>query len=195
MTDILYNNDTVTQLLIHFPALSAAVAIQSYHVLKILKDYDYRSLHKRQWTISDLLPFTLHTLYSIILIMTPRLYEGCGRQPYHRSRTGRNRKVHLSRIFRRTQHGYDCRWAGTWRYPYRCRRQKANSKEAYDEIADEIFRLREFRQQTTVELKSGLSIDMPAWKIMWEKKIRKKDKPPVYRVMGFTWYAGGVFAL
>ena len=29
--------------------------------------------------------------------------------------------------------------------------QKANSKEAYDEIADEIFRLRELRQQTTVD--------------------------------------------
>lgn len=29
--------------------------------------------------------------------------------------------------------------------------QKAQSKEAYDEIADEIFRLRELRQQTTVE--------------------------------------------
>lgn len=28
--------------------------------------------------------------------------------------------------------------------------QKAQSKEAYDEIADEIFRLRELRQQTTV---------------------------------------------
>ena len=76
VTDILYNNDTVTQiyrvtgrdicmympllhqvmkwntsctqLLIHFPALSAAAAIQSYHVLKILKDYGYRSLHKGQ---------------------------------------------------------------------------------------------------------------------------------------------------
>lgn len=29
--------------------------------------------------------------------------------------------------------------------------QKANSKEAYDEIADEIFRLRELRQKTTVD--------------------------------------------
>ncbi len=29
--------------------------------------------------------------------------------------------------------------------------QKANNKEAYDEIADEIFRLRELRQQTTVD--------------------------------------------
>lgn len=29
--------------------------------------------------------------------------------------------------------------------------QKAQSKEAYDEIADEIFRLRELRQQTTAE--------------------------------------------
>ena len=29
--------------------------------------------------------------------------------------------------------------------------QKAQSKEAYDEIADEIFRLRELRQQTTVD--------------------------------------------
>lgn len=29
--------------------------------------------------------------------------------------------------------------------------QKANSKESYDEIADEIFRLRELRQQTTVD--------------------------------------------
>jgi len=29
--------------------------------------------------------------------------------------------------------------------------KKANSKEAYDEIADEIFRLRELRQQTTVD--------------------------------------------
>ena len=29
--------------------------------------------------------------------------------------------------------------------------QKAPSKEAYDEIADEIFRLRELRQQTTVD--------------------------------------------
>jgi site-specific DNA recombinase len=29
--------------------------------------------------------------------------------------------------------------------------QKANSKEAYDEITDEIFRLRELRQQTTVD--------------------------------------------
>ena len=29
--------------------------------------------------------------------------------------------------------------------------QKANSKEAYDEIADEIFRLRELRQQTTID--------------------------------------------
>ena len=55
---------------------------------------------------------------------------------------------------------------------------KAQSKEAYDEIADEIFRLRELRQQTTVdtaardeqitiqddhitiELKSGVSIDV-----------------------------------
>ena len=63
-------NTSCTQLLIHFPALSAAAAIQSYHVLKILKDYGYRSLHKGQWTISDPLPFTLHTLYSIILIMT-----------------------------------------------------------------------------------------------------------------------------
>ncbi len=29
--------------------------------------------------------------------------------------------------------------------------QKAQNKEAYDEIADEIFRLRELRQQTTVD--------------------------------------------
>ena len=29
--------------------------------------------------------------------------------------------------------------------------QKAQSKEAYDEIADEIFRLRELRQQTTID--------------------------------------------
>ena len=29
--------------------------------------------------------------------------------------------------------------------------QKAQSKEAYDEIADEIFRLRELHQQTTVD--------------------------------------------
>ena len=29
--------------------------------------------------------------------------------------------------------------------------KKANSKEAYDEIADEIFRLRELRQQTTID--------------------------------------------
>ena len=29
--------------------------------------------------------------------------------------------------------------------------RKANSKEAYDEIADEIFRLRELRQQTSVD--------------------------------------------
>lgn len=29
--------------------------------------------------------------------------------------------------------------------------QKANSKEDYDEIADEIFRLRELRQKTTVD--------------------------------------------
>ena len=29
--------------------------------------------------------------------------------------------------------------------------QKAQSNEAYDEIADEIFRLRELRQQTTAE--------------------------------------------
>ena len=29
--------------------------------------------------------------------------------------------------------------------------QKAQSKEVYDEIADEIFRLRELRQQTTVD--------------------------------------------
>ena len=29
--------------------------------------------------------------------------------------------------------------------------QKANSKEGYDEIADEIFRLRELRQKTTVD--------------------------------------------
>ena len=28
--------------------------------------------------------------------------------------------------------------------------QKANNKEDYDEIADEIFRLREFRQKTTI---------------------------------------------
>ena len=41
-------NTSCTQSLIHFPALSAAAAIQSYHVLKILKDYGYRSLHKRQ---------------------------------------------------------------------------------------------------------------------------------------------------
>lgn len=65
--------------------------------------------------------------------------------------------------------------------------QKAQSKEVYDEIADEIFRLRELRQQTahltefdeslvrrwvkqitirddhiTVELKSGVSIDVDA---------------------------------
>lgn len=30
--------------------------------------------------------------------------------------------------------------------------QKAQNKEAYDEIADEIFRLRELRQQTTVDI-------------------------------------------
>ncbi len=30
--------------------------------------------------------------------------------------------------------------------------QKAQSKEAYDEIVDEIFRLRELRQQTTVDI-------------------------------------------
>ena len=30
--------------------------------------------------------------------------------------------------------------------------QKAQSKEAYDEIADELFRLRELRQQTTVDM-------------------------------------------
>lgn len=29
--------------------------------------------------------------------------------------------------------------------------QKAQSKEVYDEIADDIFRLRELRQQTTIE--------------------------------------------
>lgn len=29
--------------------------------------------------------------------------------------------------------------------------QKAQSKEAYDEIADKIFRLRELRQQTTID--------------------------------------------
>lgn len=29
--------------------------------------------------------------------------------------------------------------------------QKAQSKEAYDAIADEIFRLRELRQQTTID--------------------------------------------
>ena len=29
--------------------------------------------------------------------------------------------------------------------------QKANSKEDYDEIADEIFRLRELRQKTTID--------------------------------------------
>ena len=29
--------------------------------------------------------------------------------------------------------------------------KKANTKEAYDEIADEIFKLREQRQQTTVD--------------------------------------------
>ena len=29
--------------------------------------------------------------------------------------------------------------------------QKAQSKEAYDEIADEIFRLRELRQKTTID--------------------------------------------
>lgn len=65
--------------------------------------------------------------------------------------------------------------------------QKAQSKEAYDKIADEIFRLRELRQQTThltefdeslvrrwikqitiwddhitVELKSGVNIDVDA---------------------------------
>ena len=55
-------NTSCTQSLIHFPALSAAAAIRSYHVLKILKDYGYRSRHKRQWTISDPLPFTLHGL-------------------------------------------------------------------------------------------------------------------------------------
>ena len=33
------------------------------------------------------------------------IHEGRGRQPHHRSRTGRNRKAHLSRVFRRTQHG------------------------------------------------------------------------------------------
>ena len=41
-------NTSCTQSLIHFPALSAAAAIRSYHVLKILKDYGYRSRHKRQ---------------------------------------------------------------------------------------------------------------------------------------------------
>ena len=35
----------------------------------------------------------------------PWLHKRCGRQPYHRSRTGRNRKAHLSRIFRRALHG------------------------------------------------------------------------------------------
>ena len=39
-------NTFCTQLLIHFPALSAAAAIQSYHVLKILKDYGYRICKK-----------------------------------------------------------------------------------------------------------------------------------------------------
>ena len=33
------------------------------------------------------------------------LHKRCGWQPHHRSRTGRNRQVHLSKIFRRTQHG------------------------------------------------------------------------------------------
>ena len=37
-------NASCTQSLIHFPALSAAAAIRSYHVLKILKDYGYRNL-------------------------------------------------------------------------------------------------------------------------------------------------------
>ena len=54
----------------------------------------------------------------------PWLHEGRGRQPYHRSRTGRNRKTHLSRIFRRSQYGQDFRRSGAWRYSYRCRRKK-----------------------------------------------------------------------
>lgn len=40
-----------------------------------------------------------------VLLAFSWLHERCGRQPYHRSRTGRNRKAHLSRVFRRTQHG------------------------------------------------------------------------------------------
>lgn len=36
------------------------------------------------------------------------IHERRGRQPHHRSRTGRNRKAHLSRIFRRSQYGQDC---------------------------------------------------------------------------------------
>ena len=36
-------NASCSMLLIHCPALSAAAAIQSYHVLKILKDYGYRN--------------------------------------------------------------------------------------------------------------------------------------------------------
>ena len=35
--------------------------------------------------------------------------------------------------------------------------KKANSKEAYDEIADEIFRLRELKQQTTVDTVTSVS--------------------------------------
>ena len=42
----------------------------------------------------------------------PWLHEGRGRQPYHRSRTGRNRKTQLSRIFRRSQYGQDFRRSG-----------------------------------------------------------------------------------
>ncbi len=41
-------NTSCTMSLIHFLALSAAAAIRSYHVLKILKDYGYRSRHKRK---------------------------------------------------------------------------------------------------------------------------------------------------
>lgn len=33
--------------------------------------------------------------------------------------------------------------------------KRANSKKAYDEIADEIFRLRELKQQTTIDIATG----------------------------------------
>jgi hypothetical protein len=44
-------NTSCTQSLIHFPVLSAAAAIRSYHGLKILKDYGYKSLYftKNAW--------------------------------------------------------------------------------------------------------------------------------------------------